>query len=368
MIPPNETILFVGNFLSSSGYTRQVCETLSDLFKSNGWKTYTTSNKLSKIRRLLDIVLTILLKRGQYQIAIIDTFSGSGFWFAYLAAIACKFTGKPYILLLHGGNLPGFLDGCATNFTESYKYLLSPHYLYQRGQVINYRTFFENASALVSPSPYLAQALIDRGFGVIQIPNSINLNVYNFKLRSRIKPRLFWLRSFCDIYNPLMALQVLQLLKCDYPDAILTMAGPDKGALSECKKFVTDAGLSDSVNFPGLLNKFEINQLAQQHDIFINTTNVDNTPVSLIEALALGLPVVTTNVGGIPFLVQDGKTAILVPPDQPTVMAESISKLLDDNKLCAELSKNGRAMAENFSEDQIYQQWTMLLSSRLKNR
>jgi L-malate glycosyltransferase len=359
-------ILLVGNFLSGSGLTPQVCETLCALFRSRGCDVCTTSEKISKPHRLLDIVKTVIFDRKRYDIAIIDTFSGSGFWFAFLAGTSCSLVGKPYILLLHGGNLPDFLDGCAKSPWSSLFQFFSPHPLYRRGQVLPYRSLFRRAWRLISPSPYLAHELNKRGFPVEQIANSIDLSLYKFRLRTAAEPRLFWLRSFDKIYNPILAIKVLALLRRDYPGAVLTMAGPDKGALEACKTFVAEAGLGGAVSFPGFLSKVDINRLAQEHDIFLNTTNVDNTPVSLIEAMALGMPIVTTNVGGIPHLVENGKTALLVPADDEAGMHTAISRLLENSQLSSELSANGRKMAETFSSERVYLQWRALLTTLLE--
>ena len=101
-----------------------------------------------------------------------------------------------------------------------------------------------------------------------------------------------------------MAVKVLQQLQKQYPSATLTMVGPDKdGSLQTTKDFAKSLGIT--VNFSGQLTKEEWWELASKHDIFINTTHFDNTPVSVMEAMALGLPVVSTNVGGIPYLLTD---------------------------------------------------------------
>jgi glycosyltransferase involved in cell wall biosynthesis len=100
--------------------------------------------------------------------------------------------------------------------------------------------------------------------------------------------------------------------------------------------------------------------LLDQADIFINTSNYDTSPQSILEAMANGLCIVSTNVGGIPYLVSDQKEALLVENDQAEAMAENVSKILQDANLAAGLSENARKKAEQFDWDVVLPQWEQL--------
>ncbi|MDD3005790.1 glycosyltransferase family 4 protein, partial [Flavobacterium sp.] len=93
------------------------------------------------------------------------------------------------------------------------------------------------------------------------------------------------------------------------------------------------------------------------HDIFINTTHFDNTPVSVMEAMTLGLPVVSTNVGGIPFLLSDNKNALLVDDDDTKAMVESIQKLIENLEKAAFLANNARSFIEQMDWKVVKKQW-----------
>ena len=84
------------------------------------------------------------------------------------------------------------------------------------------------ADVLVAPSAYLVRALAPYQFHVQLIPNVINLSKYPYRLRQVIQPRLLWMRSFHSIYNPLMAIRVLEKLKKEFPGACLVMGGTGK--------------------------------------------------------------------------------------------------------------------------------------------
>ena len=113
--------------------------------------------------------------------------------------------------------------------------------------------------------------------------------------------------------------------------------------------------------FTGLLSKKQWLELSVTHDIFINTTNFDNTPLSVLEAMALGLPVVTTNVGGIPYIVANGKNGITIPPNDVTAFVNAIIKLVENPILAKEISKIARQGVEKFDWQIIKHEWLKLL-------
>lgn len=149
-------VFLVGNFLSSHGLTPQVCETLCQQFKLEGFKVFTASNKLFKPLRLLDILFSLWRNRNRYDVALIDNFSGLAFMIASASAKLCTLMGKPYMLILHGGNLPDFFKSSFKGRKQLLKRLISPHPLYKRATAGSYQKIFRNAARIVSPSSYLA--------------------------------------------------------------------------------------------------------------------------------------------------------------------------------------------------------------------
>jgi glycosyltransferase involved in cell wall biosynthesis len=197
------------------------------------------------------------------------------------------------------------------------------------------------------------------------LPNALNLNAYRYKLRRQPQPDLVWLRAFHEIYNPSLALKAGELLAAEFPGMQLTMIGPDKGdgSLQRFLQLARERNLIDRVSLPGKISKREVPNWMDKGDIFLNTTNVDNTPVSVLEAMASGLCVVSTNVDGIPYLLEHEQDALLVPPDNPVAMAAAVRRLLTEPGLAERLSRNARRKAAQWDWSVILPQWESLLTS-----
>jgi glycosyltransferase involved in cell wall biosynthesis len=223
------------------------------------------------------------------------------------------------------------------------------------------RMIFKSALVNVAPSGYLQKAFADAGFTrLVYIPNTIETQNYRFKKREYVAPKLLWVRSFSPIYNPAMALQVFKTLQPDYPDAQLCMVGPDKkGYLSHIRQMAQSQGLD--VQFTGKLSKAEWAALSESFDIFINTTHFDNTPISVIEAMALGLPVVSTNVGGIPFLLEDRVSGLLVNDGDADAMVQAIKELIRQQGLAETLAQNAAALTAGFDFEKVRHRWFDIL-------
>ena len=161
-----------------------------------------------------------------------------------------------------------------------------------------------------------------------------------------------------------MAIDAFTIIVHQFPQAQLTMVGPDlDGSMESCKKLATEQGVENKIRFTGKLTKEEWIKLAQDCDIFINTSNFDNQPVSIIEAMALGLLVVSTNVGGVPYLVEHEKTGLLVEKENAAAMSEAMLKLINEDRLVAHLSGNGRKLSEHFDWNNLKHKWAELFNT-----
>ena len=195
------------------------------------------------------------------------------------------------------------------------------------------------------------------------LPNSLDLCNYEFKLRVTTVPKLVWLRAFQKIYNPVLAIKVLSCLVERGFDASLVMVGPDlgDGSLEEVKQLIRQKGIEKRVEIPGQIPKSDVNKWLNKGDILLNTPFVDNTPVSVIEAMACGLCVVSTDVGGMPYLMDNDVDGLLVAPDQVEAMTNAVCRILLEPELSEKLSYNARTKIEKFNWSNILPIWEELL-------
>ena len=332
-------ILYIGNKLSKHGNNATTIETLGPLLESAEMVVKYASSQKNKAIRLFDMLAKTLLFGRKSDYILIDTYSTYNFWYAFSISQLARLLKVNYIPILHGGELPARL---------------------RKNRKLS-KMIFANSYINVAPSGYLVDAFSAAGYkNVIYIPNSITIAEYPFKERRNLQPKLLWVRAFSRIYNPEMAVQVLLKLKQDFPQTELCMVGPEKdGSMQETKMLAQQLNLK--IDFPGKLTKSSWTKLSESYDIFINTTHQDNMPVSVIEAMALGLAIVSTNVGGIPFLLENQKTALLVDDNDIYAMTENIKILLRDKQYAQDLTLNAKTVADGFDSEKVQLQWIEIL-------
>lgn len=333
----------MGNFLSQTIKVRHVCEDLAEGLRVAGWSVHTTSRQRGRLQRLLDMVATIYRRRKQYQVALVEVYSGLSFLWGEAAGFTLKAIGKPFVLVLHGGNLPAFARRWP-------------------GRV---RRLMQSAARVTSPSSYLFHEMRGVRPEMQVIPNGLDLSQYRYRLRSHPQPRLIWLRAQAHIYNPSLAVKTLALLAPEFPSIKLDMIGPDKGdgSLKKVIDLADRLGVQNHLRIVGGIPKNDVPRWLNEGDIFINTTNFESFGVAVMEAAASGLCLVTTDVGELSYLWQDGHDALLVPPNDPAAMAAAVRRILTEPGLAQRLSQNARQKAEQFDWSVILPQWEALLKA-----
>lgn len=332
-------LLYIGNNLKSKRANVASIQTLGGLLSSEGYTVYYASSQLNKVLRLLDMAYACIKYRKMVDTVLIDVYSTHNFYFALVTSQLCRLFNLRYLTNLNGGNLPARLRVHPNMST----------------------LIFKHAAHNIAPSLYLKEAFEAKGYtNVAYIPNSIQLRQYPLTPRRFDEPKLFWVRSFARLYHPQLAVRVLKALRDRGINAQLCMVGPDSdGSLAEVKALAKSLGVS--VNFTGKLTKAEWTTLSKDYNVFINTTNFDNTPVSVIEAMALGLPVVSTNVGGMPYLITHDVDGVLVPPKDVEAMVAAILHLFEDPSKRELLIANARSKVEGFDWEVVKQQWQSVL-------
>lgn len=337
-------VLLAGNFLSASGGSRSVLEDLGERLEKDGCRFIGVSRYRNGWLRGADLMLTAA--RSRCRVAVVDLYSGKAFLWGEAVSVILHRLGCPMILVLRGGGLPDF----AARWPKRVSACL------------------RRAEIVTVPSRYLLERMRPYREDLVLLPNPIQLPAYPYAHRPLPQPRLMWLRAFERVYNPALAAEVMGRLAPEFPDVELTMLGSDRGdgTWQETESAARKYGLTDRLKMPGGVRKRDVPHWLSQGDIFINTTHVDNTPVSVIEAMSCGLCVVSTNVGGIPYLLEDGEDALLVPPNDADAMAAAVRRILTEPGLAARLSANGRRKAQQFDWSNILTSWKALLRSAAK--
>lgn len=332
-------ILFVGPMLGQHpGWVPNPAENLAPRLQAMGFHCTLTSRKINRYLRLADILWTLYHQRDQVDVVCLQVYSGLGFVVSDVASWLSQRLGKPVVMALHGGNLPKFVA------------------LYQRwGQRV-----LKRAHSIVVPSQFLSKFVDENGFQSLTIPNAIDVTKYPFHLRTNVNPSLLWMRTFHEIYNPLLAIDVIKALVDTYPLVSLTMAGQEKGMLEQVKLHAVALGLQNAVRFAGFLDDHGKQREFAAHDIFLNTNHVDNMPISVIEAAVCGLPIVATRVGGLPYLLSDGIDGLLTADNNALEMAAAVCRILEEPGLAEKLSASARRLGEQYDWSVILRLWAAL--------
>lgn len=332
-------ILYIGNKLSKHGVTPTTIEILGPLLEQEGFTVSYSSSQKNKGLRFMAMFWSVLRYR-KVDCVLIDTYSTTNFWYAFVNSQLCRLLRIKYIPILHGGNL-------------SFRLRNNPKIC---------RMIFNHSFQNVAPSLFLMNQFKAEGYeNLIYIPNTIELGNYLFLERKKAKPNLLWVRSFAKIYNPIMAVQVFAAIKNKYPEATLCMVGPEKdGSLSSVKQKAKELKLD--ILFTGKLSKQDWISKSSDYDIFINTTHFDNMPVSVVEAMSLGLAVVSTNVGGIPFLIENQTEGLLIADGGINQMVEAVERLIENPVFFTNITINARQKAEKFDWQTVRFKWKTILN------
>ena len=257
-------------------------------------------------------------------------FAAPAIWIGWLRGI-------PVVLNYRGGEIEEF-------FQKSFHWV---------------RPSLNRVATVIVPSGYTAGAFRRRGFDIRIVRNIVDTSRFSLTDRqlrqcTTNSPHLLVTRNLEPIYDIGTALHVLQQVCRVYPETRLTIcgSGPEKSALQQLAR---DLGISEAITFAGNIDNDSIAELYRSADIILNTILADNMPVSLLEALACGVPIVSTNVGGVPFLVTHKKTALLAEPGDHEAMAEGILSLVSQPELAEALVRAGLDEIQQYTWSEVKQ-------------
>ena len=211
------------------------------------------------------------------------------------------------------------------------------------------RRIINSATAISATSEYLrgvaTKLMNNNRIPVYVIPFGVEIGPMETKKTNSDTVRLIYTKGHHKRYGPDILLKAFKALQGEYPSISLTLAGEGR-MTSQLKKMAADLGIADKVEFTGFIDNNKIPETLAAHDIFVMPSLQEGFGVASLEASAAGLPTIATNVGGIPEVVVDGKTGLLVPPVDVKALADAVLRLSEDAGLRHDLGRNARAFVE----------------------
>jgi len=297
--------------------------------------------------RLLPYVLRLWKTAGQVDLFHVMANSGLSWHLHAVPAMwIARIRGIPAVVNYRGGEAEPFLE--------------------RSGALV--RNAMQRADAFVVPSGFLHGVFARQGIHSEVVPNIVDLQHFR---ASGTKdgsqgPHLVVARNLEPIYDIPTALRAFALVRRVVHEARLTVAGtgPEQSALAALAK---ELGILDATCFSGRLDRDEMAVLYRSATISLNPSRVDNMPNSVLEAMASGVPVVSTAVGGVPFIVRDGETGLLVAPGDSTAMSEAVVRLLRDPELSARVRKDALNSVQQYAWSKVRDQWLAVYRAVLGN-
>lgn len=209
---------------------------------------------------------------------------------------------------------------------------------------------------VVVPSEYLRRVFDKFGIMTTVVPNIVDFEAFLFKQRLIFRPRFLVARTLEPLYNVGCVLRAFRLIQNRFSDASLTLVGSGSQEVA-LKELAVALGLQN-VRFVGRVERVSIPFYYAEHDFMLNASNIDNMPLSILESFASGVPVVSTMAGGIPYLIKDGVTGILVPLDDHKAMANRALDLLDNQAFARDIAQQAHdECLRKYSWSVIRDQW-----------
>jgi glycosyltransferase involved in cell wall biosynthesis len=223
---------------------------------------------------------------------------------------------KRVIMTYHGGE--------AEEFLNRYDFLCKP--------------FFRMAHVITAPSAFLASVISKQiGVPVRIVPNVVLFGAFPYRERNPLKPRMLVTRHLEKLYDVESVIRAFRQVQIRYPEASLWIVGTGEQE-GRLRNLVATWDLKNVV-FHGYVPYENMPALYEQCDILLNASRADNFPGSLAEASASGLVVISTGVGGIPYMFENGKSALLVQAGDWAGLASGVLCVLETPDLAARLAQ-----------------------------
>jgi glycosyltransferase involved in cell wall biosynthesis len=276
----------------------------------------------------------LLVRLPRYD--IVQVYAAAYFSFLLVptpAVLIAKLYGKRVILHYHSGE--------AEDHLNKWYWMASP--------------IIRLADITVVPSGYLVDVFARFGLVARAIFNLAELDAYPFRERKPFRPVFFTSRTHEPLYNVACVLRAFALIQQRYPKAILTVGG-DGWQRPQLERLARDLELRNTI-FTGRIPIDHMPAVYDAHDIYLMANDIDNMPNTITECFAAGLPVVTTNAGGIPYMVKHEETGLMVQCGDHTALAANAIRIIEDQELGAKIARQAREECARYSWPLIKDQW-----------
>lgn len=347
------TVCVVGPLPPPSGGMANQCEQLVRLLRGDGLEVELVRHNppyrpqwvgrvpvLRALFRLLPYLWQLWAAAGRVEVMHILANSGWAWHlFAAPAAWIGRARGAGVIINYRGGNADRF-------FANAPRHVLAT---------------LARADARVTPSGFLQRVFARYGLEATIVPNIVDLSRFHLRERPPFgdAPRLIVTRNLEPIYDIPTAIRAFAIVREAFPGARLTVAGSGP-ELARLQALVAELGLASSVDFCGRVDNADIPSLYDAADCMLNPSTVDNMPISILEAFASGVPVVSTDAGGIPDVVERGVSGLLVPVADVEAMGRAAVDVLRDPALAGRLRAAGREATGAYAWPAVRDQWLRL--------
>ncbi len=288
------------------------------------------------VRTVLNEAMYLPRLRALKDADVVHVFSASYYSFVLAvvpAIVAARRFHKPIVLHYHSGE--------ADDHLAHWGPLVHP--------------WLRLVDTIVVPSEYLREVFARHGYQAHVVPNVVDTSRFRYRPRPMIGPRLLSTRNLEPYYRVDNTIAAFARIQTRYRDATLTIVGD--GSERDALHRLADSLRVTGVRFVGRVEPDGMPALLDGSDIFVNSSTLDNQPVSVLEAFAAGLPVVSTPTGDIAALVRDHETGLIVPPDDPAAMARAVTTFVNHPGLARRVARNARATVDAFTWTQVRDRW-----------
>lgn len=324
-------VLLICNYKPKVGGISGQVDILQKMLQTDGHTAEVFSTKASFLRRML---LPFKLKSTgkDFDVFHIHCCSNWGFLPAVVGVSVGRRLGKRIVLTYHGGGGEKFFD--------------------RHPKLV--RHFLTRTDANIVLSGFLAQVFERHGLPFVTIPNILELDDSRFRQREMLQPNYICTRAHEPLYNIPCILRAFRKVQSIRPEATLTLVGG--GSEHEnLVRMAEELGLQN-VTFTGRVANEDIYTYLDRADIMLSAPTVDNMPVSVLEAMNAGLLVISSKVGGVPYMVKNNSTGLLFDSDDSDALAGKMLWAVDNQTVARAIALQGHKAVSRYRWENIKEQ------------